>query len=103
MRVYLPALPALCWADALLMGETRRDSTRIRGLYTWGQDGGVRTIVARTRLTFCLEKPGSITNTTPSMVREVSAILVDTTTLQGKLARFLQHNKVLFEECTHKC
>jgi len=27
-----PALPALCWAEALLMGETRRDSTRIRGL-----------------------------------------------------------------------
>jgi len=31
-------------------------------------------------LTFCLAKPGSITNTTPSIVREVSAILVETTT-----------------------
>lgn len=44
------------------MGETRRDSTRMRGLYT-----------------FCLAKPGSITYTIPSMVRDVSAMLVDTT------------------------
>lgn len=32
--------------------------------------------------TFCLEKPGSMTNTTPSIVRDVSAILVDTTHLR---------------------
>lgn len=31
-------------------------------------------------LTFCLAKPGSITKTTPSIVRDVSAIFVDTTT-----------------------
>ena len=31
-------------------------------------------------LTFCLANPGSMTNTTPSMVREVSAMFVDTTT-----------------------
>ena len=31
-------------------------------------------------LTFCLANPGSITNTTPSMVRDVSAMFVDTTT-----------------------
>ena len=30
------------------------------------------------KLTFCLEKPGSITYTIPSMVREVSAIFVAT-------------------------
>ena len=30
--------------------------------------------------TFCLAKPGSITKTTPSIVSEVSAMLVDTTT-----------------------
>lgn len=45
------------------MGETSKDSTRILGLYT-----------------FCLAKPGSITNTTPSMVKEVSAMFVETTT-----------------------
>lgn len=32
--------------------------------------------------TFCLAKPGSITNTTPSMVKDVSAIFVETTTLR---------------------
>ena len=32
--------------------------------------------------TFCLEKPGSITKTTPSIVSEVSAIFVATTTLR---------------------
>ena len=32
--------------------------------------------------TFCLENPGSMTNTTPSMVREVSAMFVETTTLR---------------------
>lgn len=30
--------------------------------------------------TFCLANPGSMTNTTPSIVREVSAMFVDTTT-----------------------
>lgn len=29
-----PARPALCWAEALLIGDTSNDSTRIRGLYT---------------------------------------------------------------------
>lgn len=33
-------------------------------------------------LTFCFAKPGSITNTTPSIVNDVSAMLVDTTTCQ---------------------
>jgi hypothetical protein len=32
------------------------------------------------QFTFCLANPGSITNTTPSMVSDVSAMLVDTTT-----------------------
>ena len=45
------------------MGETKRLSTLILGLYT-----------------FCFENPGSITNTTPSMVSEVSAMLVERTT-----------------------
>jgi hypothetical protein len=44
----------------LEMGDTSRDSTLIRGLYT-----------------FCLAKPGSITYTMPSMVRDVSAMLVE--------------------------
>ena len=39
-----PARPARWWAEALEMGETSSDSTRMRGLYT-----------------FCLEKPGSMT------------------------------------------
>jgi hypothetical protein len=39
-----PARPARCAADALEMGVTSRDSTRIRGLYT-----------------FCFENPGSTT------------------------------------------
>ena len=30
--------------------------------------------------TFCFEKPGSTTNTIPSIVSEVSAMLVETTT-----------------------
>lgn len=30
--------------------------------------------------TFCFANPGSITNTTPSIVKDVSAMLVDTTT-----------------------
>ena len=30
-----PARPALCWALALLMAVTSRDSTRILGLYTY--------------------------------------------------------------------
>ena len=47
------------------MGDTSRDSTRMRGLYT-----------------FCLAKPGSITYTMPSMVSDVSAMLVDTTILR---------------------
>jgi hypothetical protein len=47
------------------MGETSRDSTRMRGLYT-----------------FCLLNPGSTTKTMPSMVKLVSAMLVDTITLR---------------------
>lgn len=35
-------------------------------------------------LTFCLANPGSITNTTPSMVRDVSAMFVDTTTCENE-------------------
>ena len=31
-------------------------------------------------VTFCLAKPGSMTKTTPSIVRDVSAIFVETTT-----------------------
>lgn len=61
----LPALPALYLALALLMGETKSDSTLSLGLYI-----------------FYLAKPGSITYTIPSMVRDVSAILVDTTHLR---------------------
>ena len=49
----------------LEIGDTRSDSTRIRGLYT-----------------FCFAKPGSMTYTMPSMVRLVSAMLVDTTILR---------------------
>jgi hypothetical protein len=37
------------------------------------------------RLTFCLEKPGSMTKTTPSMVSEVSAMFVDTTTWKKRI------------------
>ena len=59
--------PALQMAGAynslrtLEMGDTSSDSTRMRGLYT-----------------FCFAKPGSITYTMPSMVSDVSAMLVDT-------------------------
>ena len=41
------------------------------------------------KLTFCLANPGSITNTTPSMVRDVSAMFVDTTTC-GKENRWVR-------------
>ena len=47
------------------MGLTSKDSTRMRGLYT-----------------FCLLKPGSMTYTIPSMVRDVSATFVLTTTFR---------------------
>ena len=39
------------------------------------------------KLTFCLANPGSITNTTPSMVRDVSAMFVDTTTCGNENTR----------------
>ena len=41
-------------------------------------------------LTFCFENPGSMTNTIPSMVSEVSAMFVETTTFlpMAPLARF---------------
>lgn len=55
----LPALPALYFALALEIGDTNKDSTLILGLNT-----------------FYLENPGSITYTIPSIVKEVSAILV---------------------------
>ena len=57
-----PALPALYLAEALEIGETKRDSTLSLGLNT-----------------FYLEKPGSITYVIPSIVNDVSAILVATT------------------------
>mmetsp|Transcript_59602 Transcript_59602/g.124513 ORF Transcript_59602/g.124513 Transcript_59602/m.124513 type:complete len:208 (-) Transcript_59602:1012-1635(-) len=60
-----PARPARWFALAWEMAVTRRDSTRMRGLYT-----------------FCLLKPGSTTYTMPSIVSDVSAMLVDTTTLR---------------------
>lgn len=37
----LPARPALCCAEALLIGDTRRDSTRILGLYTYQQKNNI--------------------------------------------------------------
>jgi hypothetical protein len=49
----------------LLMGDTSKLSTLMRGLYT-----------------FCFAKPGSITYTMPSMVSDVSAMFVDTTILR---------------------
>ena len=60
-----PARPLRWCAEAREMGDTSSDSTRCRGLYT-----------------FCFEKPGSMTYTMPSIVSEVSAMLVDTTTLR---------------------
>src|SRR6266702_1224353 len=60
-----PARPDRCCAEAFEIGETRRDSTRMRGLYI-----------------FCLEKPGSTTYTIPSMVREVSAMFVEMMTFR---------------------
>ncbi len=39
-------------------------------------------IIIQIDCTFCFEKPGSITNTTPSIVSDVSAIFVETTTLR---------------------
>ena len=44
------------------IGDTSRDSTLILGLYT-----------------FCFAKPGSMTYTIPSMVKDVSAMFVETT------------------------
>jgi hypothetical protein len=69
----LPALPALYLALAFEIGETKRLSTLTLGLNT-----------------FYFEKPGSITYTIPSIVKEVSAILVETTI-------FLPGNPFLFE------
>ena len=61
----LPLTPAQPSWLTLEMGDTSSDSTLMRGLYT-----------------FCLAKPGSITYTMPSMVSDVSAMLVDTTILR---------------------
>lgn len=55
----LPALPARCFALALLIGETNKLSTLILGLNT-----------------FCLANPGSTTYTIPSIVILVYAIFV---------------------------
>lgn len=52
-------------ARTLEMGDTSSDSTRMRGLYT-----------------FCLANPGSMTYTMPSMVSDVSAMLVETMILR---------------------
>ena len=54
-----PALPALYFADAQLIGLTNKISTLWRGLFT-----------------FCLESPGSTTYTILLIVSKVSAILV---------------------------
>ncbi len=61
----LKSLGRTAVVPTLEIGETSSDSTLIRGLYT-----------------FCLAKPGSMTYTMPSIVREVSAMLVDTTILR---------------------
>lgn len=60
---FRPALPALWLADALEMGVTTSDSMAVRGLY------------ARS-----FTNAQSMTNTTPFIVMEVSAMLVATTT-----------------------
>lgn len=54
------------------MGETNKDSSLVLGLKT-----------------FCLLKPGSITNTTPSIVSEVSAIFVETITFRPTFPSFV--------------
>ncbi len=59
----LPARPARCCADALLIGVTTRLETPVRGLYA-----------------LCLLKPGSTTYVMPSIVSDVSAMLVARTT-----------------------
>lgn len=59
----LPALPALWLAEALLIGVTIRLSIPVLGLYA-----------------VCLTKPQSMTNTILSMVKDVSAMLVASTT-----------------------
>lgn len=51
----------------------------------WG--GGGMVAGRKGKLTFCLANPGSITNTTPSMVRDVSAMFVDTTTCENEKTR----------------
>jgi hypothetical protein len=52
--------------DARLTGTTVSEAMPVRGLNE-----------------FCLTKPGSMTNTTPSMVIDVSAMLVANTTLRA--------------------
>ena len=94
------------------MAVTSSDSTRIRGLYTWtrgskrrplqrapGGSQGADGTKPSASPTFCLAKPGSITNTTPSMVREVSAMLVDTTTWGGvERQRLLNYMSGMFDK-----
>jgi hypothetical protein len=53
-------------ADAWLTGVISSDSMPVRGVKL-----------------FCLQKPGSITYTMPSMVSDVSAMLVASTTLRA--------------------
>ncbi len=69
--VYSACEPCLELDLTLEMGDTSKDSTLILGLYT-----------------FCLANPGSITYTMPSMVKEVSAMLVDTTILRPAMPFF---------------
>ena len=117
----LPALPALCCADAWEIGDTNRDSTRTLGLNTsrykmtcgeymkwWAlqccaERSDIRSKIAKMAVTmndtrsgqlvpsipslpplrtFCFENPGSTTNTIPSIVREVSAMFVLTTSFR---------------------
>jgi hypothetical protein len=52
--------------ETVLTGTTTREDIPVLGLYE-----------------FCFTKPGSITNTTPSMVMDVSAMLVANTTFRA--------------------
>ena len=61
-----PARPARWAAWAWEMGVTMSDSMPLRGLYV-----------------FCLQKPVSITKQIPSIVSDVSAMFVPSTTLRA--------------------
>ena len=82
----------LCSVERLLHGKKlkilRNVSTGLSGVAATEGQALKLTFFAFVRhfvhiwQTFCLENPGSITNTTPSIVRDVSAMLVDTTHLR---------------------